>query len=173
MFQILRWVSLVTRRRRAPEGEITYQPNENGGFVPFNGSSNSSRKTVYLLREYRVTDWSMTFRGNAVSIGQSLQQVGNPMAYAGYSLTLTGVGAPVGVPLATWGNGISTTGSILESVGNQNWDNIGKSTIIFGAEIGGKVLINRLPYQTQTSRTILREGISFKANLIENRYVKN
>ena len=53
-----------------------------------------------------MIDWSMTFRGNAISIGQDLQMIGDPMAYAGYALTLTGVGAPAGAPIAALGNGI-------------------------------------------------------------------
>ena len=95
------------------------------------------------------------------------------MAYAGYALTLTGVGAPAGVPIAALGNGISTSGSILESAGNQNWNNVGKSFGILGVEAGGKILINKIPYQNVTSRAILRGGIGFKANLLENHFVKN
>src|SRR5690554_4232750 len=47
---------------------------------------------------------------SARDVAGGLQSVGNGLAYAGYALTLTGIFAEVGVPLAGIGNGISTTG---------------------------------------------------------------
>src|SRR5690554_177078 len=47
---------------------------------------------------------------SARDVAGGLQSVGNGLAYAGYALTLTGIFAEVGVPLADIGNGISTTG---------------------------------------------------------------
>src|SRR5690554_4316326 len=47
---------------------------------------------------------------SARDVTGGLQSVGNGLAYAGYALTLTGIFAEVGVPLAGIGNGISTTG---------------------------------------------------------------
>ena len=45
---------------------------------------------------------------------QTMQDVGDAMALAGYAATLSVVGAEVGVPLATYGNSLSGLGSFLE-----------------------------------------------------------
>ena len=153
-------------------GKLEYIPYGSNEYTPFVNSSNNPTNTYFILKSYTSIDWSMTFRGNVTNIGQNMQQIGNGMAYAGYALTLTGGGAAFGVPLAAWGNGISTSGSILESAGNQNWNNVGKSLTSLGVDAGGRVLINRIPYQNAATRTILREGYSFKVNMVENHIIK-
>ena len=45
---------------------------------------------------------------------QTMQNVGDAMALAGYAATLSVVGAEVGVPLMVWGNRISEAGTGLE-----------------------------------------------------------
>jgi hypothetical protein len=53
-----------------------------------------------------------------LNIANDLQDVGDATAVGGYGLTLTGVGAEIGVPLAAIGNGLSFAGAILE-IGTQ------------------------------------------------------
>jgi len=48
------------------------------------------------------------------NLSKGMQDFGDAVAVVGYSLTLTGIGAEIGVPLAALGNGISTTGSVVE-----------------------------------------------------------
>ncbi len=54
-------------------------------------------------------------RGTAELGAHTLQQTGDLTALAGYGLTLTGVGAPLGVPLAAVGTGMSTVGGGIEA----------------------------------------------------------
>ena len=61
----------------------------------------------------------------------------------------------------------------MESAGNQNWNNVGKSLGILGVEVGTRFMINKIPHQTELSRTILREGASFKANLFQRKLINN
>src|SRR5690554_3676606 len=65
---------------------------------------NNPAVTGYGSGEYRA------YIPSARDVTGGLQSVGNGLAYAGYALTLTGIFAEVGVPLAGIGNGISTTG---------------------------------------------------------------
>lgn len=47
-------------------------------------------------------------------VSQGMQDFGDGVAIVGYGLTLTGIGAEIGVPLAAFGNGLSTAGSVIE-----------------------------------------------------------
>lgn len=54
-------------------------------------------------------------RGTAELGAHTLQQTGDLTALAGYGLTLTGVGAPLGIPLAAVGTGMSTVGGGIQA----------------------------------------------------------
>lgn len=111
------------------------------------------------------------FAEEFISAGpQALQDMGNGAALLGYGLTLSVVGAPIGVPLASTGNALSTIGSAWEA-GNKLADgDINNSAIDATFIIGGTVLSNqvkRIPGTSQLSKEILKQNVNLKVELIE------
>ena len=127
------------------------------------------------------------------SIATGMQDVGDGAALAGYALTLSGVGAEVGVPMAAWGNGASLAGSILEfgiDVLNMDWSNYesGKADAIkSGLSLSTQFVIDMLlkkwlPGATKSVKdadykyadTVLKQGADLKvsgANRLTNAVV--
>lgn len=139
-----------------------------GDYYSWTGTTPNDKSTISVAYERSVTDWDKTLRMNSISIGRDLQSIGDPMFYAGYGLTLTGVGAGAGAPLATAGGTISSLGTIMESAGQQNWNNVRVSLGRVGADIATKNLIKRIPHLNTTSKLILEQNASFKYNFIED-----
>lgn len=86
-------------------------------------TSNNSQNKGYFASYFKdYFSYKRPAHANAYSpyiptnrdIAGGLQTVGNGLAYTGYALTLTGVFAEVGVPLAAIGNGMSTTGLVFD-----------------------------------------------------------
>lgn len=121
--------------------EGTYKGEEGVGFNPETGrqvnyfEDGSSFETPEMLAEVEVDGGKMSDHARAMRAGRklgiykgqndflrtgakvsgyALQQTGDITALAGYGLTLTGVGAPIGVTLAAVGNGMSLTGSAID-----------------------------------------------------------
>lgn len=80
---------------------------------------------------------------------QGLQNIGDGMAVAGYGLTLTGVGAEIGVPLAGAGNVISGIGSGIEigvNLFDGNYKKSGQSAgFIFAGEVLNQTIQKAIP----------------------------
>lgn len=104
--------------------------------------------------------------------GQALQDIGDGMAYAGYGLTLTGVGAEIGAPMFGIGNGISFGGSLLESAATANWAQGGTSIGAFALDFGTNAVIKRIPGSTLSTQ-ILLQNKSLKIKLIEQAILNN
>ena len=83
------------------------------------------------------------------SIATGMQDVGDGAALAGYALTLSGVGAEVGVPMAYIGSAFSLGGSVLEcgiDILNMDWSNYnsGKAEAMKSIiSLGTQILINK------------------------------
>ena len=119
--------------------------------------------------------------------GQGLQDTGDIIAGAGYLLTLTGVGAGIGVPLAALGNTISATGAVIQ-VGNSFYHQglgSGNAWKTVGFQVAGRVTehyLNKVPGLEPTiksiddtevmnlSNKILQQNISLKLMGIERYY---
>ncbi len=88
---------------------------------------------------YRISqnsiNWDLTLRMNAIDNAIIMQNIGDGMMYTGYGLTLTGVGAPVGAKVFAAGNGISFTGSLIESAATTNLSQGGTSIGAFPVPI--------------------------------------
>ena len=87
-----------------------------------------------------------------------LSNTGDATMLVGYGLTLTVVGAPVGVPLMSLGKGMSMTGSAMTTMSSLSRGNYGDAAINGGAIFLG----------TGTSTLIKRSGLnSFSQNLLD------
>ena len=120
------------------------------------------------------------------SIATGIQDVGDGAALAGYALTLSGVGAEVGVPLAYLGNTVSEIGSVLEfgiDVLNMDWSNFesGKADAIKSGlslliqKLIEKYLEKLLPGAKKTVNctdynygdTVLKQGVDLKVSVAD------
>lgn len=103
---------------------------------------------------------------------QTMQDVGDAMALAGYAATLSVVGAEVGVPLAYYGNSLSGLGSFLEL--GVDWIN-GEHPSILLSDIGF-LLLNTVDYHwyspllkdlPEETHSIIKQGNDLKNSLLE------
>jgi len=101
----------------------------------------------------------------------ALQDSGDIIALTGYALTLTGVGAVVGVPLAAVGSAMSTTGSAIEIYNKASNKEYGKAGQKFGFAIGGEIIDEAIdkaiPGPTpdyDLGKQILKQGAGLKLN---------
>ena len=81
-----------------------------------NGEENEANNTLAPLREVNlgVQEWIVENKDDLLLFAEASQEVGDVVAIVGYTLTLTGYGAPVGIPLAAVGNGFSLGGDLIE-----------------------------------------------------------
>ena len=103
---------------------------------------------------------------------QTMQDVGDAMALAGYVATLSVVGAEVGVPLAYYGNSLSGLGSFLKL--GVDWIN-GEHPSILLSDIGF-LLLNTVDYHwyspllkdlPEETHSIIKQGNDLKNSLLE------
>lgn len=86
-------------------------------FTPFYGGDRMATLTI----KTRVFDAKATAYYNALDLAQKAQSGGEILSYAGYALTASVIGAEVGVPMASLGNGMSFGGSLVESALTANY----------------------------------------------------
>ena len=111
------------------------------------------------------------------SVLSGMQDLGDAISAGGYALTLTGLGAKVGVPLAALGNTISTVGSGIEigyKIFNGNTKNPKKRLAFM---IGGELLnfgLNRaIPGpKKDLGREIIKQGAGLKLKILENEIIE-
>jgi len=107
---------------------------------------------------------------------EGLQNIGNGLALGGYALTLTGVGAEIGVPMAAIGNGVSTAGTAIEAGREYFRGNKSEAYQDLAWEVGGVVVgryINsKLPIKINNKinvgNAIINQGAALKYNLIRD-----
>lgn len=139
--------------------------------IAFGPSKPKSQPISTLSRGHGNADISK-LQGNVVDalkydLPEGLQNVGDGMAAVGYGLTLTGVGAKIGVPLAGAGNAISGVGSGIEIGVNLFSGNLGKSGQGFGFMVGGELLnagLNKVipGPKTDLGKQILKQNVGLK-----------
>lgn len=91
-------------------------------------AGNDKLRSSFLSTGKRSLDFKLDLMTASISNAQSdflltgaeagayaLQQTGDAVALAGYGLTLTGVGAPIGIPLAMLGSVTSATGGGIQA----------------------------------------------------------
>ena len=120
-------------------------------------------------------------------LSSALQDSGDIISLVGYGLTLTGVGAVVGVPLAAIGNTMSTAGSLVETIdvttraineGTSYGKAIENASFYFAGEVIGNKLNKVLPGGGKKigeegfdlGTEILRQSTSLKVNGVQKIY---
>jgi hypothetical protein len=129
-------------------------------------SSNLSADTIINHDKNIVADSVMT-------VADKSQKIGNDVAIASYALTLTGIGAPIGIPGAVIGNTISGTGAVMEMgtnllTGNSN-KAIQEALIEITTGLLGKV-VDKIPGVGSYSKEVLKQGINIKSHVIEGEF---
>lgn len=132
----------------------TYQEGDKrAAFNYYLGKDGSIGDMNGNILESGVTASNGTFisysKNGVEQLSGALQDTGDMVSLLGYGLTLTGVGAFVGVPLSAIGNAVSTTGATIETIDvavrsyqeGTSSDKAFENIVAFGA---GKVIENRL-----------------------------
>ena len=135
---------------------------------------NRDTKNPYLRYSYQVSSYE---NGEFVvtlhyKVGKELvnaaQNIGDAASIVGYALTLSVVGAEVGVPLAGFGNNISDAADIAEiciDAVNGDWDNIIKSSIFSFIDKKTKKLFNK--HLPGYDKKIGEEGFDLGTEILE------
>ncbi|WP_026711694.1 RHS repeat domain-containing protein [Flavobacterium filum] len=87
----------------------TYNETKKAVVETTNKAVAATKETVNDARQ-----WVKENEGTITAVSQGMQDIGDGIAVVGYGLTLTGIGAEIGVPLAAIGNGLSGAGAIIE-----------------------------------------------------------
>ncbi len=136
-----------------------------------NQTKNPANNTVAPI-DLGIKKWVVNNKDDLLMLAQTMQDVGDGAAAVGYVLTISVVGAEVGIPLAVGGNVVSTMGSGLEitvhltsqdvqSVTNEaGWVVVGKLTDIALKKVpGGSKLANEIIQQNGGMKVVLAERV--------------
>ena len=96
-------------------------------------------------------------------ISDLMQDGGDAMAVAGYALTLSVVGAEIGVPLAALGNAVSTVGSGIELTVNVSQSDLKGASSKGGWLLAGELVdlgVSKIPGITNKQAKTLRENLT-------------
>ena len=114
----------------------------------------------------------------ALRIGAKIaQDVGDGASFVGYGLTMTGVGAEVGIPLSNTGNTISSVGSYMEMGADLlegKFNDAGTIAIkTVAIEVGQGIInkqIDKIPGAGKLTKEILRQNVDVKIKGTEQLY---
>jgi hypothetical protein len=119
---------------------------------------------------------------NAVSkslrfTGEVAQDIGDGMSFAGYFLTLTVVGAEIGIPLSNAGDVVSGTGDYMEMAADFLEGKLGdsgmsfiKKFVIDAVQNKIKNKIDKIPGASKLTKEILRQNVDVKVKGAERLY---
>ncbi|UOB16292.1 RHS repeat domain-containing protein [Abyssalbus ytuae] len=122
--------------------------------------------TVSLNPQGEVKEWVINNREQLLNIAQISQDVGDATAVVGYVLTISVVGAEVGVPL----NGISTAGSALEITVNLATSDLQSAANEAGWVVAGELVdmaLRKVPDGSALGSQILKQNGAVKVILTE------
>ena len=146
-----------------------FHSNDAGPIIENKEAIDPRFRFTYNTYDFSNGEFTITCNYEISTTGvQVLQDVGDGIALAGYGFTISGVGAEVGVPLATLGNGLSFAGSIGElciDIVNMNEFDSGVDVAYFAFEAVTKRLFsNILPGY---GKKIGEEGFSLGTEVFE------
>ncbi|MEN2436668.1 RHS repeat-associated core domain-containing protein [Weeksellaceae bacterium A-14] len=98
-----------------------------------------------------------------LKFSELLQNTGDVMSVAGYALTISVVGAEVGVPLAALGNTVSTTGDVIEITVKLSQSDLKGAASKTGWLIAGELVdlgVSKIPGITNKQAKTLRENLT-------------
>ncbi|MBA3987448.1 MAG: hypothetical protein H0X63_12965 [Flavobacteriales bacterium] len=136
--------------------EAYWNENYREDFINYYSNLNAQEKIDYFNA---LAQGRQAFLGGAYDLtAHLLSTIGDATTLVGYGLTLTVVGAPIGVPLMTIGKGISMTGSGMSAMSSFSQGNYGDLAIH-----GGSIILGR-----SASKLISNSGMSsFSQNLLD------
>ena len=128
------------------------------------------QSTVSINPQREVKEWVIRNESELIYIADILETGGDVMALTGYVLTLTGEGAPIGVPLATAGTYFSATGSLIRgvtfSVSKSELNSLANESGFIAAGALVSFAASKIP-GNQISKQILSQNASLKISLLE------
>mgnify|MGYP004446724407 CR=1 FL=1 len=124
-----------------PQTKVWYNP------------STGINKTATFSIMIKSTDWNRSLLEGA----KTLSRTGGYISTAGYALTLTVVGAEIGIPLSIVGNGVSTIGGVGEVMLSTNFSEFGQGGGFMFAQEVGEIGIEMLPHVTEFQEELLRQ----------------
>ena len=108
------------------------------------------------------------------SMPEKMQSVGDGAAIAGYGLTLTGVGAELGVPLANAGNALSLGGTGLEILINlydgkysESRGNAAKALLIEAGQRAINSKIDKIPGASEVKKEVLKQTVDMTVKAVD------
>ncbi|MEO9511664.1 MAG: RHS repeat-associated core domain-containing protein [Flavobacteriaceae bacterium] len=117
-----------------------------------------------------LKEWIIQNKDDLLVVAQTAQDVGDTMAVAGYVLTVSVVGAEVGVPLAGAGNIVSTLGSGLEITVHLSTKDIDNARNEAGFVVAGKLIdvaLKKVPGGSTIGNQIIDQNAGLKVILVE------
>ena len=157
-------ITVPETKAKADNAFSKWMKSGESNVVSVNPKSKNDGKAIAWLKE-------------ANQVGpEFFQDVGDNMALVGYGLTLTGIGAPIGIPLAATGNAFSAGGSVWGAAnkladGDANGSFIDATFIVGGTVLSNK--IKKIPGVSQFGKEVLKQGAEIKVNLIKKEIDKN
>jgi hypothetical protein len=134
------------------------------------GNSNSS---VVSVNPKSQNDGAMIDLMTEINKGgpEALQNMGDDISKVGYALTVSVIGAEIGIPLAAAGNTLSTVGVTWETVNkasNGDFKGAGVNGAFEVMKFATDKGLNRIP-GGKLGKEILKQGTGMKINLIKEK----
>ena len=134
-----------------------------------NGTKNPANNTLAPV-DFGVKKWIANNKDDLLSLAQIMQDVGDGGAVVGYALTISVIGAEVGIPLAASGNIVSTMGSGLEITVHLTQRDLENATNEAGWVVAGKLIdagLKKIPGGSQLANEIIQQNGAVKMILTE------
>jgi len=141
-----------------------------------NGTENpENRKLAPINKDKFKLEWTLFNKDELLFLAQTMQDVGDITSGVGYILTLTVIGAEIGIPLSAAGNAISTSGSALEITVSLTSKDIDGATNEAGWVVAGKLVdaaLKKVPGGSKLANEILQQNAGVKM-IITERVIEN
>ena len=120
--------------------------------------------------DFGVKKWVANNKDDLLMLAQTMQDVGDGAAGVGYVLTVSVIGAEVGIPLAAGGNIVSTMGSGLEITVHLTSQDVQSATNEAGWVVAGKltdIALKKVPGGSKLANEIIQQNGGMKVVLAE------
>jgi|GEM_PF-3504542 len=143
------------------DGSITENAGTmSGPMIDIGGSMTDHQRTMSNPVVQAVHAGQRAFVTGATEL---IQNSGSVVSLAGYALTLSGVGAPVGIPLAVMGGTMSLAGSALEATMHFGDGNSDRGFQSVGFAVAGRFLPSSIKIDGLGGE-VLRQGTALKVD---------
>ena len=140
------------------------------------GQMSDHARSVKAGKELGIYSAQSNFISGSFHLGtELLDKTGKGVSYVGYGLTLTGVGAEIGIPLAAFGNGVSTAADVLKfssQVANRDIKGGAESVGFYLLGEAVQLGVNRIS-GGGLGKEILKQGANIKVGIAKDIYDYN